>query len=591
MAASGVKDPSVLLAPLARRWILPPAPDREVVSRLKESLGLPDLVCSVLAVRGLQTPSSAGGFLRPLLEALHPPEHLPDAEPACRRIERAIERGETILIHGDYDVDGVCGAALLSLWLRRLGGRAVPFVPHRLRDGYDFGPAGLEEARRVGATLVVTVDSGTLALAAVSRAREEGIDVVVTDHHTPGESLPDASAIVNPHRSDSAYPDPGLCGTGVVFKICQLLAARAGVPFEELLPHLDLVALATVADLVPLSGENRILVRYGLRALRQTEKAGLRALLEVTGLTDRDLGSGPVGFVLAPRINAVGRLGEASLALRLLLADDRNTAYSIAGEMERINGLRQGEDRRTLAEALELLASDFQPERDFGVVLASEGWHPGVIGIVASRVVERIHRPTVLISLEGKRGRGSARSIPEFDLFRAVQGCSPHLIRFGGHAQAAGMDLRAADVDTFRDAFNAEARKLLGGTLPKPSLHVDLEIELGLASGEAVRYLQYMGPFGVGNRTPLFMARRVHLDGARVVGANHLKLTLRKGEASIDAIGFGLAEHLSADALFAEGDVLFQLGENHFRGQTTVQARVVDLRPAGSGSLTVKGAS
>ncbi len=568
--------------PPAPRWEVSAAPEPAVVQGLQAGLSLPRVLCALLAVRGLRDPDDAKRFLRPELAALHPPLELPDMEVARDRILRAVDAGETVLVHGDYDVDGVAAVALLTRWIRRLGGRAVPFVPHRLRDGYDLGPAGLAAARETGASLLVTVDCGILAHGAVEEARRAGVDVVVTDHHAPGATLPPALAVVNPNREDSRYPGPGLCGAGVAFKLCQALAAGAGVPAERLYEDLDLVALATVADLVPLEGENRVLVRYGLRALERSEKPGVRALLRSSGLEGRTLAAGTVGFVLAPRLNAAGRVGEASEALRLLLTDDEEEARRLAEAFEVQNRERQAEDRRTLEEVLERLHREFDPGRDFGIVVAGDGWHPGVIGIVASRVVERIHRPTVLVALDGEWGRGSARSVPGFHLLEAVRRCGEHLERFGGHRQAAGMELRREAVEPFRACFDAVARERLGGTDLRPVLAVDLEVELEEMKEEVHRYLRYLGPHGIGNPRPVFLARSVGVSGAREVGTGHLKLRLLQGGRSLEAIGFGLAERIAPSSLGGGPvDVAFQLQENEYRGRRTLQARILDLRPAG----------
>jgi single-stranded-DNA-specific exonuclease len=564
------------------RWRLRDAPDPDVVRRLTGELSLPPALCGILAARGHVDPEAARRFLRPRLEDLPDPGTLTDAPEAAERILRAVEGGETILVHGDYDVDGVCAAALLTRWLRRLGGRVEPFVPHRLRDGYDLGEGGLEAARRAGASLIVTCDSGVRAVDPIRRARASGMDVIVTDHHTPGPELPPALAVVNPSRSDCRHPAGDLCGTGVVFQLARLLDRMRGLPQEELHSHLDLVALATVADLVPLTDANRILVRFGLRYLAHTEKVGLRALMDGAGLEgarDRGVDAGQVGFVLAPRINAVGRMGDAGVALRLLLTEDPGEASRLAGELEDENGRRKAEDRRTLDQALETLARDYQPERDMGVVVAGEGWHPGVIGIVASRVVERIHRPVVLVALDGAQGRGSARSIPQVHLHDAVEGCREHLIRFGGHRQAAGLDLEVARLPAFREAFNRAVGDQLTDGVPPPVLRVDAELPLEEATEELHHWLGYLGPFGIGNARPVFLGRGAPVaDPPRVVGKDHLKLRLGNGGRGLEAIGFGLARRYPAGSVGPRTDLAFQLRENEYRGRRTLQARLLDLR-------------
>ncbi len=565
------------------RWDVSQAPAAEVVHSLEAGLGLPRVLCGVLAARGVDDPASAKAFLRPLLSTLHSPEDLTDLPIAVARIKEAIEREEVIFIHGDYDVDGMAGSALLTRWIRRLGGDAEPFVPHRLQDGYDLGPRGVEAAVRRGASLLVTVDCGILAHDAVSAARDSGLDVIVTDHHAPGDTLPEAQAVLNPNRIDCAYPNKGLCGAGVAFKLCQGLASAFSLPEEDLHPFLDLVAMATVADLVPLTGENRTLVRYGLKALARTENLGLGRLMEEVGLEAEKVSAGTVGFVLAPRLNAVGRLGDPSLGLRLLITTDPEEARSLAREADALNRERQEMDRATLEQAMANLAGEYDPAEDFGVVLAAEGWHPGVVGIVASRVVERLHRPTVLFAMNGEKGKGSARSIPGFHLLDAVRAAGGHLERFGGHRQAAGMEIRRENLGTFRDAFLEAAKNALMGEDLRPRLGVDLEVRLEDLTQELHDLLTYLGPHGMGNPRPVFLARNVEMVGpARVVGSNHLKLRIAQGSAALEAIGFNLSDRIDPGTL-GRGpiDVVFQLQENEFRGITTLQARLKDLRRSG----------
>lgn len=571
-------------------WIPPEAPDPVRVAALAAELDLDPTLCALLVRRGFGAGEDARHFLRPLLEHLHPPALLPDAGPAADRILRAVRAGERILVHGDYDVDGICATALLTRFLTGTGARVTGFVPHRLRDGYDFGEAGLAAAQTAGATLIVTADCGILAGPWVARAAAEGIDVVVTDHHLPGPELPPAVAVVDPARPDSRYPERILCGAGVAWKLCQLVAERAGLDREVLLPLLDLVAVATVADLVPLEGENRVLVRFGLRALARTDKPGLRALLRVSGLDEGPLEAGRVGFALAPRINAVGRMGDAARGLRLLLTDDPDEADELARVLDDENRVRQAEDRRTLDEALELLGTSFEPERDYGVVLAGQGWHPGVIGIAASRVVERIHRPVVMVALDGERGRGSARSIPGFHLHEAITACSEHLERFGGHAQAAGMDIAAASLPAFRAAFAAEARRRLEGEELRPRLRIDLELPDREVEFRLLEMLQYVGPHGMGNPRPVFLLRGARAEGARVVGKSHLRVRLRKGSVRLEGIGFGLAERFPPGAIGSDPvDAVLQLLLDRWRGQLRIQARLLDLRPAESAPLRAPG--
>jgi len=583
VTSSSPGEPPVLPPPPAPRWELRPPPSPDDVQLLAQELSLPGPLCDLLAVRGRTDPEEAKAFLRPLLAHLHPPELLKDAPEAAQRIMQAIAGAETILVHGDYDVDGICAATLLTDVIRAAGGVAEPFVPHRLRDGYDLGAGGLARAREVGATLLITVDCGIVAHEAVAEARAAGMDVIVTDHHTPGDTLPDALAVVNPNRDDCDYPDPDLCGAGVAFKVAQLVARAGKLPDPELTHSLDLVALATVADLVPLTGENRVLVRYGLRVLEETRRPGLRALMKGAGLLDGGaLTAGRIGFTLAPRINAAGRVGETRDALDLLLTEDPARAQELAASLEGENRRRQAEDKRTLQEALEVVAREYDAERDRAVVVAGEGWHPGVIGIVASRVVERVHRPTVLLALDGDSARGSARSIPGFHLYDALAACSGLLERFGGHKAAAGMDVARENLEEFRDAFLAEAaRRLPPDEELTPLLTADLELRMGDVSAELVRFLQYAGPFGMANRRPVFLTRGIRAEGVREVGTGHLKLRLRDGRSAVDGIGFGLVSRFPpADTEGAMVDAIYHLEENHYRGRVSVQARILDLRIA-----------
>lgn len=571
------------LPPPARRWLEPTPVAEDVVAGLRRELRLPDPLCRLLAARGHDTPEAARAFLRPSMTDLHDPGDLADLDAAVRRIRTALDRGETILVHGDYDVDGMCAAALYTRTLRRLGATVVPFVPHRVRDGYDLGPSGIRRATEAGATLILTADCGIVAHDAVEAAREAGIDVVVTDHHTPADTLPGAAAVVNPRRSDCHYPDPGLSGTGVAYKVALALNRAVGRPDQEVHYALDLVALATVADVMPLAGENRVMTRFGLKVLRDSRVPGLRALIRVAGLEGKELGAGHLSHGLAPRLNAVGRLADAGTGLRLLLAG-AGEADGLAEELERTNARRKAVDRQMLEEALDQLES-YDPGRDRAVVLARRGWHPGVIGIVASRVVERVHRPAVLIGIpeDGGLARGSARSIRGFDLLEAVRACGGHLERFGGHRAAAGFDIRADRIDAFRAAFLEAARERLPDA-PVPELRIDGRLSLAEVTPALVRYLRYAGPFGVGNPTPVFALRGVRAGSVRTVGGDgaHLKLRLLDGDAALDAIGFRMAESHGPVARSGEAlDVAARLHEDEWNGRRRIQARLVDLRPAG----------
>ncbi|MGH7646280.1 MAG: single-stranded-DNA-specific exonuclease RecJ, partial [Gemmatimonadales bacterium] len=488
-----------------------------------------------------------------------------------------------ILVHGDYDVDGQCAAALLTRVLRAAGGRAHAFVPHRLRDGYDFGAAGLAEAERRGARLIITCDCGITAIDAVRVARAAGRDVIVTDHHLPGDDLPPATAVLDPRRPDCPSADKDLCGTGVAFKLAQALMPALGLSPNLPLHFLDYVALATVADVVPLTGENRILVRHGLKLLGASRWAGLRALVETAGLGGKPLRAGHVGFILAPRLNAAGRIGDANDGLRLLLTDDEREAAALARELETLNARRQAIDQRILDEAA--TAADRALTGDErALVLAADGWHPGVIGIVASRLVERTGRPTFLVAWEGDVGRGSGRSIPGFDLHAALHRTGHLLEKYGGHAMAAGLTIRRERFEDFRVAFLAVAHELLSPGDLVPAQRVDLELPLGLVSTDLERLMRYLEPCGPGNPAPVFGVRNARAVGARRVGTNHLRFLLDDGSGVLPAIGFRWADVVPEAWLARPLDVAFRLEHDDWKGSATLQARVAAIAPSAGGA-------
>jgi len=561
------------------RWAVAAPPDPELTAVLVSDLHIPEPLAAILVQRGLAAPDLAKAFLRPDLERLSDPFAWADMARAVELIVAAVRAGTPILVHGDYDVDGQCAAALLTRVLSSVGASAHAFVPHRLRDGYDFGPAGIAEARRLGARLVITCDCGITALEAVREARAAGIDVIITDHHLPGDELPPASAVLDPRRADCASADKDLCGTGVAFKLAQALVPALGVSPHLPLHFLDFVALATVADVVPLTGENRILVRHGLKMLAGSRWTGLRALVEAAGLTGRPLKAGHVGFILAPRLNAAGRIGDARDGLRLLLSDNPDEAATLARELETLNARRQELDQRILDEAVELAERVLQPD-DRALVLAADAWHPGVIGIVASRLVERYGRPTFLIGWDGDAGRGSGRSIVGFDLHAALHRVGHHLEKYGGHTMAAGLTIRRERYEPFRVAFLETAAQLLGPDDLVPAQRVDLELPLGLVSDELEKLIRHLEPCGPGNPAPVFGVRHARAVGARRVGTNHLRFTLDDESGALPAIAFQWADVIPDHWLADRLDVAFRLERDEWQGRVTLQARVASMAPS-----------
>jgi single-stranded-DNA-specific exonuclease len=565
---------------LERHWRLEPPPDDDVARALAGALEVPLPFARLLVQRGLAEPAAARRFLRPARQDLHDPHLLPDFDRAVDRLSDAVRRGELVFVHGDYDVDGQCATTIMTRALRHAGGRAEPFVPHRLRDGYDLSTAGVTAAQRAGAALILTLDCGTTAVEAVAEARRLGMDVIVADHHLPGAQRPDALALVNPKRPESTYPFPELCGAGLAWKLALGVLEAAGKG-DRFAWHLaDLAALATVADLVPLTGENRVLVHFGLRVMRRTSWPGLAALITEAGLADRELKAGHIGFVLGPRINAAGRVGDATDGLRLLLSDDAAEAAVLARQLERQNAERQALDQRTLDEALADLDTWFDPARHVGVVLARDGWHPGVIGIVASRVVERIGRPAFLVAFDGEIGKGSGRSVPRCDLHAALAASAAHLDRWGGHRMAAGLTVQRARLDAFREAFDAACAAQLPAAACVPTQRVDAVVPLADLDDGFERLLRRLEPTGMGNPGPVFGVEGVAVAGPlKPIGERHVRLTLADEATRLRTVAWGMREEVERVVRSATGPLraALKLECDRWGGRETVEGRLVTL--------------
>ncbi|MBP7829774.1 MAG: single-stranded-DNA-specific exonuclease RecJ [Kiritimatiellae bacterium] len=542
---------------------------------LAASLGIPRPLAEVLAARGLAEPAEARRFLNPRLDNLADPTVLPDMGRAVERVLRAVKARERIVIFGDYDADGVTAAALLTRFLRGLGGEAVPFLPLRLEEGYGLGVDALRRCLEAHhPELVITVDCGTGSVDAVRAAAESGVDVVVTDHHEPSGDVAPAAAVVNP-KLGSDEQARQLAGVGVAFKLAWALAARAGADARLVFRYLDLVAVGTVADVVPLQGENRILVHYGLRQLNNNPWTGLRALIEAAEIRDA-IGEYHLGFVIGPRLNAAGRLGDAQAALELLLTEDAGAAEPLARQLDRGNRERQKIEADILEEALQDVAA-LDLEKHAGLVLARRGWHPGVIGIVASRIVGRYGRPVLMITLnEDGTGRGSGRSIEGFNLVENLAACRDHLARFGGHAMAAGLELEEKNLAALREAFSRRVADAVPPDRLRPVQRVDSWIDLADADERLFENLQALRPFGCGNPRPVWAASRVRVLGQpRILKDKHLKLRVVSGSAQREAIGFNLAGQPLPDGPM---DIAFTLDMNSWMGRETLQLKLEDFR-------------
>ena len=578
------------------RW-LPPPPTPPEAAILARSIGVSLLVGGLLYSRGVQDAPSAERFLNPLLEHLHDPSLLPDIDAAVDRLALAVDRGERILVHGDYDVDGVCAAALLTRVLRVLKADVREFVPHRIEDGYDLQPETVRRAATEGTRLILTTDCGIVAFESVALARELGIDVIVTDHHEPDPNgrLPDAVAVVNPHRLDSRYPWPSISGTAVAFKLATALVRKRGIATASFAKaYLDLVALATCADCMPLRDENRALVVHGLQTLRTTNKPGLKALMKISRVEPDRLNARSLGFALGPRINAVGRMDAAAHALELLLTTDPMEAELLARRLDDANLERQKEQTRIVTDATRIAERHLD---DPVMVLASHNWMAGIIGIVAGRMTEVHGRPVVLIAIDEETGtgRGSCRSIEGFDIRDALEGCREHLNRFGGHAAAAGFDIRADRIDAFRDALCGVAREKMDGEDLSPRLRIDIEARAEELDLKLAQELGRLEPFGVDNPEPLILCRGLEvleqkrLPGRSESGSAHMRLKFRAGaRGGVGAVFWQAWDRYAADcAPGTRVDACFTLGTNTWNGNTSAQLDLKDLRPAEGGSFPV----
>jgi len=550
----------------AARWLIPQA-DPKLAARLAEALEVSPAAARVLVGRGYDDPEAARRFLHPALEDLHDPALMSGMDRAVERLRRAIAAREKILLYGDYDVDGTTAVVILKTALELAGGQAGFHIPHRLKDGYGMQTDVVERAAAQNVTLVVSVDTGIRAAEVVRRAGELGIDVIVTDHHVPDQDLPPAVAVLNPKQPGCGYPEKNLCGVGVAFKLVQALLGGLGWPAERLRrmtrSFLKLVAIGTVADVVPLTGENRVLVKQGLAELRVVRSPGLRALLEVAGIADGDVPTaGQVAFRIAPRLNAAGRMDDASRVIRLLVTEDVAEARRIAGELHALNAERRQTQSEIVRVILEECLRAPVTDRQAVLVFAGPGWHRGVVGIVATRLVERFHRPVFVLSEDAGAGlaQGSGRSIAAFDLLAALESMGELFTRFGGHRQAAGASLPLERVGEFRERLTAYAAARLAPEDLAPRLAVDTELSLEELTERFIDEVFSMAPFGFGNPVPVFALRGAEVVGAPVVfKERHLRVNLRQHGGTLMVKAFDFAERLPELEAGARVDVAFSL--------------------------------
>jgi single-stranded-DNA-specific exonuclease len=559
------------------RWDFPPA-DPASVQKLAGELHLPPLVARLLVTRNITEPETAHRFLHPDLRHLHNPFLMADMQVAVERLRRAIAQQEKILIYGDYDVDGMMAVVVVESALRGLGANVEIHIPHRLTDGYGMRVPVIERAAAEGCRVVLSVDTGVREHEVIARARELGVDCIVTDHHLPEGRLPPAVAILNPRRSDCPYPDKNLSGVGVAFKLAQALWGPELSP-QRIHSYLKLVCLGTIADVVPLVGENRVIAHFGLAALRQPSHPGLTALLAISGLNGQAVTAGDVGFRLAPRLNAAGRMENGRAVLRLFTTAAASEARTLAERLDNLNRERQRLEESILEQIGERMARQPTTRERYTLVLAGQGWHRGVIGIVAQRIADRYHRPALVIGVEGDVGVGSGRSIPGFHLLEALARQGDLFERFGGHAQAAGFTLRAAAIPQLEGRLEEYARTVLSPSQLEPVLRVDGEASLADLDWTLYENLQKLAPFGFGNPTPVFAARNVTVTAPpRILKEKHLKLRVSRNAAAFDALGWGRARDAARLAAGKRLDLAFTLEQNIFQNVTTLQLVLKDLR-------------
>ncbi|RPH95582.1 MAG: single-stranded-DNA-specific exonuclease RecJ, partial [Calditrichaeota bacterium] len=523
------------------KWVVEDDLNLEEVRKLATDLNVPSVIAQILYRRGVTDRAGANRFFDPSLDQLYDPFLLKDMSQAVERLRRGLLSNQVILIYGDYDVDGITSVSFLYLLLKELGANISYYIPDRQAEGYGLSDKGIEEAKNRQVDLIVTVDCGITGHAEINLAKAAGIDVIVTDHHEPSLTIPDAVAVVDPKRRDCEYPFKQLAGVGVAYKLAQGLLHRMNIDESILEKYIELVAIGTAADIVPLVDENRIFVKAGLDALNNSENTGLRALLRASGLQGREIGTGQIVFIIAPRINAVGRMGDAERAVRLLTTEDESCANDIANILEQENQHRKNVDEEAFHEALEKAEQLFSEGDAPCIVLHKDGWHTGVIGIVASRVVEKYYRPTILISIEDGIGKGSARSIPGFDLYEALKKCEDLFLGFGGHKYAAGLTIEAEKIEAFKERFeNITAHELTAETLA-PKLNIEAEIRLNAIDERFVQLLKRFAPFGPQNMRPVFVSRNLQIVGSpTIVGKNHLKFKVRQDGKVFDVIAFNM---------------------------------------------------
>ncbi len=553
---------------------------RQQIKALTERLKCPRLVAELLFRKGLDTPDQIEDFFQPQLGHQHDPFLFPDMGKAVDRILSAIDRGEKITIYGDYDVDGTTATTLLYLGLQRLGALIDFYIPHRMIDGYGLSLGSLDQIVENGTKLIISVDCGVNALEEIEAINSRGMEIIITDHHNPKEELPNAFAIINPKLPDCPYPFAHLAGVGVAYKLLMAIYSRRGIETDEnTLKYMDLVAVGTIADIVPLTGENRVFAHIGLQHLVEKKNLGLNALAQIAGLNTKTMDASDIVFGIAPRINAAGRMGSASVAVELLISRDRDHSLELAEIIEQQNSLRQQEDQKTFHEACDFIEKKY---KDISaapcIVVSSDDWHPGVIGIVASKLVEKYSRPVIMISFKEGFGSGSGRSVADFDLFGALRAIGHNLHSFGGHKYAVGFTILQEYIDRFENELSRHVSEHLQTQQVNLPLEIDREIELYDISNFLLDWIERFAPFGPENHRPLLMTRNVLVAGyPYTVGRNHLKLKVVKDGVVLDLIGYNLGDYLSLLKKNSQLDIAYTLEYNRFGTKASIQGKLRDI--------------
>jgi single-stranded-DNA-specific exonuclease len=561
------------------RWTIKSKPEKEKVQKLQNELQVDALIATLLVQRGVETYEQAKAFFRPSLNDLHDPFLMKDMDKAVVRIEEAILKGENILVFGDYDVDGTTAVSLVSSYLRSYYSNVATYIPDRYDEGYGISYKGIDFAEDNEFTLIIALDCGIKSIDHVAYANAKNIDFIICDHHRPGDELPNAVAVLDPKRTDCSYPYDELCGCGIGFKLIQALASKRGQMLEDLLLYLDLVATAIAADIVPITGENRILAKYGLEVINSNPRPGIKALIQ--NVNKKLLTITDVVFIIAPRINAAGRIKHGNEAVALLTEYDLDQAEQFASEIEQHNSDRKGLDKQITVEALAQIEDNNEKE-NFTTVIYQENWHKGVIGIVASRLTETYYRPTIVFTKSGDKLAASARSVKDFDVYNAIEACSMHLEQFGGHKYAAGMTLKEENYEAFKAAFEKEVRNTISPELLIPEIEIDAEINLSDITPKLIRVLNQFEPFGPENMTPVFMTKNIKDTGyPKLLGKEeeHLKLFVKQENSEgFGAIAFFLGNKLNQISNQKPFDAVYCIDENEFKGSVTVQLRIKDLK-------------